>query len=144
MSEQESKMIKVNGVKVTVDNFHMVDNRPLAPDVLRGVPRIAGYLHEECDKSAIRTTYHWLASSRSIPAYKWGSMWCARKSSIRATIWSQERRAWTGDKQEDLVRVHILLNNILAALSESNDNSQILPLMAEAARTIQRVLKIGS
>ena len=123
MSEQRRDTVQ-NGpaTRLPDDTFHIVDNRPLASDVLRGVPRIAAYLHGDRDKSSIRTTYHWLESSRSIPAYKWGSMWCARKSSILATIWGQERRAWTGDQQEDLVRVHIPLSSILAALSEPNKN----------------------
>jgi hypothetical protein len=150
MSEQQRNTIKDRGVtRMSDDHFHSVDNRPLAPDVLKGIREITLFTEGTDDKSAIRSMYHRTLKSNTVPTYKWGSLTCARKSAIRATIWSQESRAWKGALQEDLVRVHILLSSILASLAEQNEHTvpshdrTLSPLMAEAARTIQRLLKIG-
>jgi hypothetical protein len=144
MSEQQrDEIIEREAPRISNDNFHTVDNRSLAPDVLKTVREITLFTDDTDDKSAIRAMYHRTETSNTVPTFKWGSLTCARKSSIRAVIWMQESRAWKGALQEDLVRVHILLNSLLASLSEQNDNNQTLLLMAEAARTIQRLLQIG-
>jgi hypothetical protein len=150
MSEQQRNAIKDRGVtRMSDDTFHSVDNRPLAPDVLKGIREITLFTEGTDDKSAIRGMYHRTLKSSTVPTYKWGSMTCARKSAIRAKIWSQESRAWKGALQEDLVRVHILLSSILTSLAEPNEHTvpghdrTLSPLMAEAARTIQRVLSSG-
>jgi hypothetical protein len=150
VSEQQGKAIKDRGVaRISDDNFHIVDNRPLPPDVLKGVREITLFMEGTDDKSAIRSMYHRTETSNTIPTFKQGSMTYARKSTIRATIWMQESRAWESALQEDLVRVHILLRSILASLAESNEHTvpghdwTLSPLMAEAARTIQRVLSSG-
>src|SRR5882757_390107 len=124
-------------------NFHAVDERPLAGDILKTVREITRFLEGTDDKSAVRGMYHRTEKSNTIPTFKLGSLTCARKSSIRATIWMQERRAWEGAVQEDLVRVHVLLSRLLAVTSEQNgsranghDQAQLLPLMAEATKTI--------
>jgi len=150
MSEQQGKAIKDRGVaRISDDNFHSVDNRPLADDIMKTVRDITVFFEGTADQSAIRSMYHRLEKSNTIPIFKLGSLTCARKSSIRATIWMQERRAWRSEEQELLVRVHILLNSILTSLAEPNQHTvpghdrMLSPLMAEAARTIQRILSSG-
>jgi len=150
MSEQQRSVIKDRGVtRMSDDNFHTVDNRPLPSDVLKGVREITLFTEGTDDKSAIRSMYHRTLKSNTVPTYKWGSLTFARKSSIRAAIWMQESRAWKGALEEDLARVHILLSSILASLEKPNQdpmnghNRMLVPLMAEAVRTIQRLLKIG-
>jgi hypothetical protein len=66
-----------------------------------------------------------------------------RKSTFRAKIWMAERRAWQGESQEDLVRLHILLSSLLELLSDARgDRAQLRLITAEAIKTMQRVLQI--
>ena len=151
MSEQRDGAIGNHGVwRMSDNNFHLVDQRPLAFDILKGMREITLYLRGTSDKNAIRSMYHLTETSNTIPTFKQGAMTCALKSSIRATIWMQEKRAWRSEEQELLVRAHVLLNSILTLMSghngHANDNhgrAQLSDLMAEAERTIQRVLQIG-
>ena len=94
MSEQQRNVIKDRGVaRRSDDSFHLVDNRPLPADVLKGVREITLFIEGTDDKSAIRSMYHRTETSNTIPTFKQGSMTYARKSTIRATIWMQESRA---------------------------------------------------
>jgi translation initiation factor 6 (eIF-6) len=104
------------------------------------------FLYGTADQSAVRSVYHTIEKSNTIPTFKVGSITCALKSSIRAKFWSQEKRAFANGAQEDLVRLHILLTSILNLVA-ANDNGSaasdpIRPLLAEAADTIQRVIPI--
>jgi hypothetical protein len=149
MSEkQRDEIIEREAPRISNDNFHRVDNRSLALDVLKTVREITLFTDATDDKSAIRSMYHRTHKSNTIPTFKWGSLTCARRSSIRAVIWMQESRAWQGALQEDLMRVHILLSSILASLAENEHSMNghdraLTPLMAEVAKTIQRVLQGG-
>jgi hypothetical protein len=97
-----------------------------------------------------RSIYHIVETSNSLPTFTFGSKIAASKSAIRATFWSQEKRAWTGENQETLVRLHILLTQILV-LSASPDRApgsnefrndiQLLAMMAEARKTIAMLLE---
>jgi hypothetical protein len=129
----------------------MLDEPPLASDILKGVRNIALFLYGSSDKSAVRSVYHIVETSNTIPTFKLAGFTCARKSSIRAKIWLHEARAWEAGKQEELVRLHILLTSILRHVSTTDsdghagsgsDQAHLWPLVAEAARTIQRALKV--
>jgi hypothetical protein len=135
--------------RISESSFHVLDHPPLASDILKGVREITLHMLGTCDKNAIRSMYHRTETSNTIPTFKLGSMTCALKSSIRATIWMQEKRAWRGAMQEDLVRLHTLLSSLLAVLSERNgnvigdrDETQLKAILAEAARTIRCVIQI--
>lgn len=136
------------GFPVPDIRFHQLD-RPIAEELLRGVPEIAPFLLGSSDKSALRSIYHITETSSSIPVFKIGGMTCALKSSIRAKFWEQQRSAFPTPIQEDLVRLHILLTSILR-VAAANDNGDTAthtdhtrPLLVEAAQTIQRVLAAG-
>src|SRR5882762_10489027 len=107
MSEQQREPAKEPGVMRMADNsFHALDHPPLAPDIIQGVRDLTYYMHGTSDKNSIRSMYHRTETSNTIPTFKLGSTTCARKSSIRATIWMQEKRAWRSEEQELLVRAH--------------------------------------
>ena len=140
-----------NFVRASDDTFFLVNEPTLAADLLRSVRNITLHLHGTADRSAVRSVYHILETSRTIPTFKLGAFTCARKSSIRAKIWLHETRAWEGSKQEDLVRLHILLTSILrhvftidsdGHVGSGSDQAHLWPMVAEAARSIQRVVKM--
>ena len=154
MHDQGETMIGIatgNSVRTSDATFLMLDEPPLASDILKGVRNIALFLHGTTDKSAIRSIYHIVETSNTIPTFKLGAFTCARRSSIRAKLWLQESRAWEGSKQEELVRLHILLTSILRHVSTTDsdghagsgsDQALLWPLVAEAAKVIQRVVKV--
>ncbi len=135
--------------QMSVSSFHVLGYPPLAPNILKGMREITLHMLGTCDKNAIRSMYHRTETSNTLPTFKLGAMTCALKSSIRATIWMQEKRAWRGTMQEDLVRLHILFSSILTFLAERNgnvtvdrDEAQLRALLAETAMTIRRVMQI--
>jgi hypothetical protein len=125
--------------------FHQLDQPPLAPDILRSVRCIAMYLYGTADKSTIRSVYHTIEKSNTIPNFKIGSITCAQKSLIRAKFWAQQRRAFADDMQEDLVRLHVLLTSILRLAATNDMEGQtfvpLQPLLAEVAETVQRIIE---
>jgi hypothetical protein len=129
-------------------NFGTLDYAPLAPNLLKGMREIALHMLGTCDKAAIRSMYHRTETSNTIPTFKLGSMTCALKSSIRATIWMQEKRAWRGEMREDLVRLHILLSGLLTLLAGrsgnvAGDDAQLGAILAESVKTIRHVMQIA-
>jgi hypothetical protein len=65
----------------------------LADDLLRGADRIAEFLFG--DPAERRKVYHLSEKSR-VPVFRLGSVLCARKSTLKAWIEEQERRAVAG------------------------------------------------
>jgi hypothetical protein len=123
--------------------FFRIEHPPLPSDTDKRVKAISLTVFGSDDKNTLRVIYHLLASSKSLPAWKLGSMWCMRRSTFRAKIWMAERRAWEGESQEDLVRLHILLSSLLELLSDTRgDRTQLRLITAEAVKTMQRVLQI--
>ena len=128
--------------------FHKLDYPPLASDLLRGVREITRFVYGTDERSAIRSVYH-LTSGR-FPSFKLGSMTCALKSTIRASIWMQQRkRAWRGHMEEEFVRLHVLLSGILALLAERNghsggdrDDTQLRALLTEGTKTIREMIEM--
>jgi hypothetical protein len=103
------------------------------------------------DQASMRRIFHILESSNFIPAIKGSGTWWLRKSTARATLWMHERRAWETERDEDLVRLNLLLNLLLQRLPPppANDNNRrdgsqdpLLAIVIEAAATIQRLLKV--
>ena len=76
----------------------MTDQEPeFAKDLLRGAEEIAQFLFG--DRELRRKVYHLVATS-NLPAFKLGSMICARKSVLLAWIKNQEEH-YTGDNRKE-------------------------------------------
>lgn len=129
--------------------FFLLDALFQTEDLKIGVQEIASCIYPVVDKKAIRAVYFHLEKHKCIPASKWGSMWCARKSVIRARMWVEEMRGFT-DAEQRMVRIYLLLSAALrlipanaTALSRlAQDEAQLLGLLAEAAQTIRPLVKL--
>jgi hypothetical protein len=117
---------------------------------LRTVRHITMFYTGLDDQASMRRIFHILESSNFIPAIKGSGTWWLRKSTARATLWMHERRAWETERDEDLVRLNLLLTLLLQRLPPppANDNNRDgsqdpLPVIViEAAATVQRLLKV--
>jgi hypothetical protein len=133
---------------VGLDTFHWVGKGPLALDLLVQASAISTFLFGTPDK--VRSVYHIVETTNSLPTFPFGGKIAASKSAIRATFWSKQKRAWTDENQETLVRLHILLTQILV-LSASPDHAlsrhelrndiELLAIIAEARKTIAMLLE---
>jgi len=85
MMQSKTGVIPPDGAALPSDN--------LADDLLRGADRIAEFLFG--DPTERRTVYHLCEKSR-LPVFRLGSVLCARKSTLKAWIEEQERRAVAG------------------------------------------------
>jgi hypothetical protein len=149
MSDRQPNAIADIEVARTSDvTFHMIDNRALAPDLLRSVREITQFMEGSDAGSAVRRWYH-ITATANFPSFKLGSVTCALKSTIRASIWMQQKkRARWNEEEELLVRTHVLLSSILTMIEpngHANDNhgrAHLSEVMAETATTIRRVLQL--
>jgi hypothetical protein len=66
-------------------------NPAFAADLLRGADQIAEFLFG--DPTQRRKVYHLAATSR-LPAFRLGSLWCARRSTLLEWVAAQEQRGW--------------------------------------------------
>jgi hypothetical protein len=80
---------------------------------------------------------------------KLGSRWAIRLSVLRAKWWSEERKAFSGDDQELLVKIHILLSAMLPLLVavctddlDPGTNAQLAHGVDEATGLIEQLLQI--
>jgi len=150
MSEQQRNPTDDAGLTPRSDfNFHTVDSRALAPDLLKTIREIARFMEGTDAPDALRRWYH-ITTTSNFPTFKLGSVTCALKSTIRASIWMQQKkRAWRSEDQELLVRVNILLTSILTMIdptghaNDNHDRAHLSAVIAETAMTIQRLLQIG-
>lgn len=133
------------------DSFHNLVCPASKGRFLRGTRAIAKFVFDTDDKAAVRSTFHILESSSSIPAFKQGGMWWVRISSLNAKIWAQEKRAWQTQEQETLARLHIVLSMLLPSLvaidrdlEDDELSSSMSELVAEAVKTIVRLLHTGT
>jgi len=134
-----------NGSSVPGDNFHLIDAPEFWKDLLVTAAKISEFLHGTPDEA--RGVYHIVESTNTFPTFRYGSRLAARKSVIRATFWAQERRAFRDQKEEDLVRLGVLLTQ-LRAIGESafitsdspNEKQLWTMLLIETMRTIDRVV----
>jgi hypothetical protein len=129
--------------------FHMLDSRALGPELLKGMREIARFMEGTEAQHAIRRWYH-ITTTSNFPTFKLGSVTCALKSTIRAHIWMQQKkRAWKTEDQELLVRINSLLISIMAMIepdghaNDNHDHAHMSAVMAETAKTINRLLHIG-
>jgi hypothetical protein len=150
MSEGQRNAIDEHGVARGSDvNFHTVDSRALAPDLLKTIREIAGFMEGTDAPDALRRWYH-ITTTSNFPTFKLGSVTCALKSTIRAHIWMQQKkRAWRREEEELLVRINILLTSILTMIepnghaNDNHDRAHFSAVITETTRTIHRLLQIG-
>jgi hypothetical protein len=131
-----------------IASFHRLGLQPLGNDLALGVREITRRVHGTDDGKAVRSMFNILEKSNTIPWFKLGSRTCVQMSSLRAKIWSQEKRAWASHEQELLVRTHILLSAALPLLAgfsgkriSDGDLKRLIAVTAEAVQTMERVLK---
>jgi hypothetical protein len=145
MSEMHEIPEAVLKAPVPVD-INRIDGGHLGTDIMRTVRQITHFYTGSEDAASMRRIFHILETSNFIPAIKGSGTWWLRKSTARATLWMHERRAWQAGKDEDLVRLNLLLNMLLQRLPANDNkrrNGEQDPLTAvtiEAAATIRRLL----
>ncbi|MCP3460378.1 hypothetical protein [Bradyrhizobium sp. CCGUVB23] len=90
----------------------------------------------------------WENGHQTLPLVPHGSQIAARRSTIKATLWSRERAAFAEENQETLVRLHILLAQILLLTTRGTDfaaavrsDQQVRALTMEALRTMVRLIQ---
>lgn len=129
--------------------FHTLDVPPLPDDLIIGVRNITLRVMGTDDARAVRSMFNMLENSNTIPWFKLGSRTCVRMSSLRAKIWSQEKRAWARHDQELLVQTHILLSSLvplLISFSETPEVGHVQQLVAiseEAIKTIAQLTTVA-
>lgn len=131
-------------------DFNRIDAGHLGSDLLRTVRQITLFYTGSDDAASMRKIFHILESSKFIPAIKGSGTWWLRKSTARATLWMHERRAWATEKDEDLVRLNLLLNMLLQRLP-ANDNIRpdggqdpLAAITSELLTTVHRLLQAGT
>jgi hypothetical protein len=142
----ETSAIRKSGAKeMPEDNFHMIDAPEFWTDLLLTAEAISEFLYGTREKA--RSVFHVASSSNTLPIFHFGSRLAARKSVIRATFWAQERRAFRDQKEEDLVRLGVLLVQLgtiirtaYAEPSAPREAELWMLLLSETARTIDRVV----
>jgi hypothetical protein len=130
-----------------ISNFLALGIQPLGGDVVRTVRNISRAILGKDDPKSVRSMFHVLEYSNSIPSFKIGSQTCVMLSSVRAKFWSQEKRAWATEDEELLVRIHLLLTAALPLMMQMNgersaDAERLAAIMAEAVPTLQRLLGV--
>lgn len=127
------------------DNFHMINAPEFSKDLLLTAEAISEFLYGTPDKA--RGVFHLASSSNTLPIFRYGSRLAARKSVIRATFWAQERRAFRDQKQEDLVRLGVLLVQLSTIVRAAHAEPSVprelelwTLLLSETMRTIDRVV----
>jgi hypothetical protein len=146
MSEQQRNVIKDHGVtRMSDDNFHKIDDLEFSKELIVGADDFSMWFWGTPDKA--RSVYHLVESTR-LPTFRIGSRIAARKSVIRAYFWAQERRAFRDQKDEDFVRLGVLLlrlsEHVRAAYDAPTAPREMQAwrlLLIETARTIDRILK---
>ena len=100
-------------------NFHRIDAPEFSNDLLIGAEAIATWLFGSPER---RRLYHLIETSRGIPTFRLGSKIAAQKSIMRAAFWAQQKRAFSNDNVETLVRLRLLLVKTLEVLGASDGN----------------------
>jgi hypothetical protein len=141
-----------NGAVRTNDaTFFTLGLQPLGEEVVKGVRDIAKKVLGKDDQKSVRSMYHVLARSNTIPSFKIGSQTCVQMSSVRAKFWSQEKRAWAENpEQELLVKTHLLLTSALPLLIDlgskqigEHDLRRLIGMTSEAVPVLQQLLHNG-
>jgi hypothetical protein len=117
---------------------------PLGDDVLRGAKQIALFWAGRDDRKAVKNIYHTIEKTNSIPTYLWGSMLCARKSTLYAHVWAQEKQSMD-PHQRLLVRLHTALSAVMLHLYEKQPYvegaDRLLLAIDEASHCIEQLLQ---
>ena len=129
--------------------FFMLGLQPLGADLAIGVKEITRRILGKDDPKSVRSMFHALEKSNSIPWSRGkGSQICVQMSSYRAKLWSQERRAWAERDDELLVKTHLLLSATLPLMIDYNlkrindaDLRRLTVMTAEAAATLRQLLR---
>ena len=124
MTDAERKMIdssskeQIVGGQTAEDDWHRIAEIGLRfcdDKIVRAGP-ISEWLWGEW---LPRKCYHLAETTRAYPFFQEGSQLAIRKSTVRAYIWAQEKKAFSGDQEERLVRLAILLSKLLELVRES-------------------------
>jgi hypothetical protein len=144
--------IKESGASLaSKNNFHLVDEPEysLSNDLLEGAHAISTWLW---GAPLTRKLYHLAETSNSLPVTRViGSRITARKSIIRAAFWAQERRAFSDEKEEELVQLGVLLIRLIALIRGANrtttvpgaDSAQLhlwFTTLNETVKAVDRIL----
>lgn len=128
--------------------FHELSTPKLVGDLRIGANAISILFHGSDDIASVRSTRNMLLSS-SVPSFKLGARVCVRESTVRAKIWSQEKRAFAMQDEELLVRTHILLRAALSLLAtvksggaSPDEAVQLAAVVAEAVPTIEQLIQV--
>jgi hypothetical protein len=97
----------------------------------------------------VRKLYHLAEKTNSLPFFPSGSKLAIRKSVVRAHVWAKERKAFSTEKEEQLVQLAILLSKLLALVRQSNPSRPSVDptaihlwtgLLYEISRAIDKIL----
>lgn len=127
------------------DDFYKVDDPEFWKDLVVSAKGFSTWFYGTPNKA--RSIFH-LVETSQLPTFRMGSQIAARKTILRAFFWSQERRAFRDQKDEDLVRLGVLLPR-LGELMRAAYDAPTAPrdmqlwrlLLVETVRTIDRILK---
>jgi hypothetical protein len=100
-------------------NFHRIDAPDFSKDLLLGAEEISIWLFGTSER---RRLYHLIETSRGIPTFRLGSKIAAQKSVLRAAFWAQQKRAFSNDNVETLVRLRLMLLKTREVTGASDGN----------------------
>jgi hypothetical protein len=112
-----------NGYNATssLDNsFHRIDAPEFSKDLLLGAEEVATWMFGPLKR---RRLYHLIETGRGIPTFRLGSKIAAQKSVLRAAFWAQQKRAFSNDNIETLVRLRLLLLKTREVIGASEGNA---------------------
>jgi hypothetical protein len=97
-----------------------------------------------------RRCYYLAEKTNAYPFFTEGSQLAIRKSTVLAHIWAKEKKAFSDDSEEQLVKLAILLGNLSQLVRRSKGSGDFggtnsihlwVSLLQETLTTIDRVLK---
>jgi hypothetical protein len=141
---QTSVIGKTGAKPMPEDNFHKIDAPKFSDDLIVGADAFASWLF---GTSETRRVYHLIETSR-LPTFRLGSKVAAQKSVLRATFWAQQKRAFSNDDIEALIRLRLLLLKTVevirtaeedATVGNSPDRAALSLCAAEVSNAIERL-----
>jgi len=83
----------------------------------------AGPISEWLWGESLPKKFYHIAETTAFPWFNEGSQLAIRKSTVRAFIWAQEKKAFSDDQEERLVRLAILLSKLLELVRQSQTSA---------------------
>lgn len=127
---------------VPKDTFHFLP-RLKKKNVLRSVSEISLYLFERDTPKCRRATFHILASSNSVPAFKVAGVWHLDIATLNAKLWVAETKGWS-ERDKQLGRLHVVLFGLLLRLNATSSEGQVDAetgaYLEQAVREIRSIL----